>query len=71
MGVDRSQAMNTFFRGLGSISLGTLAGAGLGGATFFATEVLLPKQAEACPAHTHANQAFDQVRFDRYVNLVH
>ena len=52
VGVDRSQAMNAFFRGLGGVCLGTLAGAGLGAAAFFATEALLPKQADAAPAHT-------------------
>ena len=46
--------MNTFFRGLSGVCLGTLAGAGLGAATFFTAEVVLPKQAEAAPAHTVA-----------------
>ena len=44
--------MNDFFRGLGSVCLGTLAGAGLGAASFFAIEAVLPKQADAAPAHT-------------------
>ena len=52
MGVDRAQAMNTFFKGLGSVCLGTLAGAGLGATLFFAAEVVLPKQADAAPAYT-------------------
>ena len=50
--IERSQAMNDFFRGLGSVCLGTLAGAGLGAASFFAIEAVLPKQADAAPAHT-------------------
>ena len=50
--IERSQAMNDFFRGLGSVCLGTLAGAGLGSASFFAIEAVLPKQADAAPAHT-------------------
>ena len=54
MGVDRSQAMNTFFKGLGGVCLGALTGAGLGAASFFAAEVVLPKQADAAPAHTVA-----------------
>ena len=52
VGVDRAQAMNTFFKGLGSVCLGTLAGAGLGATLFFAAEVVLPKQADAAPAYT-------------------
>ena len=47
--------MNTFFKGLGGVCLGTLAGAGLGAATFFTAEAVLPKQADAAPAHTVAN----------------
>ena len=54
VGVDRSQAMHTFFRGLGSVCLGTLAGAGLGAVAFFTAEAVLTKQAEAAPAHTVA-----------------
>ena len=54
MGVDRSQLMHTFFRGLGSVCLGTLAGAGLGAAAFFTAEAVLPKQADAAPGHTVA-----------------
>ena len=54
VGVDRSQAMNTFFKGLGGVCVGTLAGAALGAASFFAAEVVLPKQADAAPAHTVA-----------------
>ena len=50
MGVDRSQAMHTFFRGLGSVCLGTVAGAGLGAAAFFTAEAVLPKQADKAPA---------------------
>ena len=46
--------MNTFFRGLSGVCLGTLAGAGLGAATFFTAEAVLPKQAEAAPPHTVA-----------------
>tara|TARA_B100001057_G_scaffold14853_1_gene14039 strand:- start:3459 stop:3878 length:420 start_codon:yes stop_codon:yes gene_type:complete len=46
--------MNTFFRGLGGVCLGTLAGAGLGAATFFTAEAVLPIQADAAPAHTAA-----------------
>ncbi|WP_415409450.1 hypothetical protein ACLM45_11755 [Synechococcus sp. A10-1-5-9] len=50
--------MNDFFRGLGSVCLGSRAGAGagagagLGAASFFAIEAVLPKQADAAPAHT-------------------
>ena len=55
MGVDRSQPMHTFFRGLGSVCLGTFAGAGLGAVAFFTAEAVLPKQADAAPAHTVAN----------------
>ena len=54
MGVDRSQAMNAFFRGLGGVCLGTLAGAGLGAAALFTAAAVLPKQADAAPAHTVA-----------------
>ena len=46
--------MNAFFRGLGGVCLGTLAGAGLGAATFFTADAVLPKQADAAPAHTVA-----------------
>ena len=46
--------MNAFLRGLGTVCLGTLAGAGLGAAAFFATEALLPKQADAASVHTVA-----------------
>ena len=46
--------MHTFFKGLGGVCLGTLAGAGLGAAAFFTAEAVLPKQAEAAPAHTVA-----------------
>ena len=52
VGVDRSQAMHTFFKGLGGVCLGTLAGAGVGASLFFAAEVVLLKQADAAPAHT-------------------
>ena len=54
VGVDRSQAIHTFFKGLGGVCLGSVAGAGLGAALFFAAEVVLPKQADAAPAHTVA-----------------
>ena len=54
MGVDRSQAMSTFFKGLGGVCLGTLAGAALGAAVFFTAEAVLPKQADAAPGHTVA-----------------
>ena len=54
VGVDRSQAMNDFSKGLGSVCLGTLAGAGLGAASFFAVEAVLPKHAAAAPLHTVA-----------------
>ena len=54
VGVDRSQAMHTFFKGLGGVCLGALTGAGLGAALFFAAEVVLPKQVDAAPAHTVA-----------------
>ena len=46
--------MKAFFKGLGSVCLGTLAGAGLGAATFFTADAVLPKQADAAPAHTVA-----------------
>ena len=46
--------MNAFFRGLGGVCLGTLAGAGLGAAALFTAEAVLPKQADAAPAHTAA-----------------
>ena len=52
MTVDRPQAMNAFFKGLAGICLGTLTGAGLSAASFFAAGALLPKQADAAPAHT-------------------
>ena len=54
VGADRSHAMNAFFQGLGGVCLGSLAGAGLGAALFFAAEVVLPQQADAAPAHTVA-----------------
>ena len=47
--------MNTFFKGLGGVCLGTLAGVGLGAASFFTAEVVLPNQADAAPAHTVAD----------------
>ena len=47
MEVDESQAMNDLFRGLGRVCLGSLAGAGLGAASFFAVEALMPPQATA------------------------
>jgi len=46
--------MNTFFKGLGGVCLGTLTGAGLGAASFFTAEALLPKQSDAATAHTVA-----------------
>ena len=46
--------MNAFFRGLGTVCLGTLAGAGLGAVAFFAAQAVLPKQSDAAPAHTVA-----------------
>ena len=46
--------MNDFLRGSGCVCLGTLAGAGLGAASFFAIEAVLPTQADAAPAHTVA-----------------
>ena len=46
--------MHDFFRGLGRCCLGTLAGAGLGAASFFAIEAVLPKQADAANVHTVA-----------------
>ena len=46
--------MNDFFRGLGRVCLGTLAGVGLGAASFFVIEAVLSKQADAAPAHTVA-----------------
>ena len=46
--------MNTFFKGLGGVCLGTLAGSGLGAALFFAAELVLPKQADAATVHTVA-----------------
>ena len=52
--IARSQAMIDFLRGLGRVCLGTLAGAGLGAASFFAIEAILPKHADAAPADTVA-----------------
>ncbi len=46
--------MNAFFRGLGTVCLGTLTGAGLSAVAFFTAEALLPKQADAAPAHAVA-----------------
>ena len=46
--------MKAFFKGLGGICLGTFTGAGLGAATFFTADAVLPKQADAAPAHTVA-----------------
>ncbi len=46
--------MNTFFKGLGGVCLGALTGAGLGAAAFLTAEAVLPKQADAAPAHTVA-----------------
>ena len=54
VGVDRSQAMSTFFKGLGGVCLGTLAGAGLGAVAFLKAEAILPRQADAAPTHTVA-----------------
>ena len=54
VGVDRSQAMSTFFKGLGGVCLGTLAGAGLGAMAFLTAEAILPRQADAAPTHTVA-----------------
>ena len=50
--VDRYQAVNALFKGLAGVCLGTLTGAGLSAASFFAAGALLPKQADAAPAHT-------------------
>ena len=50
--VDRSQAVNALFKGLAGVCLGTLTGAGLSAASFFAAGALLPKQADSAPAHT-------------------
>ena len=47
--------MHTFFKGLGGVCLGALAGAGLGAVSFFTAEALLPKQADAAPEHTVAD----------------
>ena len=47
--------MNTFFKGLGGVCLGALAGAGLGAVSFFTAEALLPKQADAAPEQTVAD----------------
>ena len=44
--------MNDFFSGLRHVCFATLAGVGLGAASFFAIELLLPKQADAAPVHT-------------------
>ena len=52
--IERTQAMNDFFRGLVHVCLGTLAGAGLGAASFFAIEAVLPKQVDAAPTNTVA-----------------
>ncbi len=52
--IERSQAMNTFFKGLAGVGLSTVAGAGLGAASFFAAEALLPKQAAAAAVHNVA-----------------
>ena len=46
--------MNDFFKGLVHVCLGTLAGAGLGAASFFAIEAVLPKQVDAVPTNTVA-----------------
>ena len=46
--------MHAFLKGLSGVCLGSVAGAGLGAALFFAAEVVLPKQADAAPAHTVA-----------------
>ena len=46
--------MNTFFKGLGGVCFGTLAGAGLGAVAFLTAEAILPRQADAAPAHTVA-----------------
>ena len=48
--VDRYEAMNDVFKGLVSVCLGTVAGAGLGAALFFVVEASLLKQADAAPA---------------------
>ena len=52
--IERSQAMNDFFKGLGHVCFGTLAGAGLAAASFIAVEAALPKQADAASEHTVA-----------------
>ena len=48
--VDWYEAMNDVFKGLVSVCLGTVAGAGLGAALFFVVEASLLKQADAAPA---------------------
>ena len=42
MEVVESQALNDFFRRLGRVCLGSLAGAGLGAVSFFALDGLIP-----------------------------
>ena len=51
--------MNDLMKGWASICFGSLAGAGLGAASFFAIEALIPQQAAAhsclwggCPSHS-------------------
>ena len=46
--------MNTFFKGVGGVCLGTLAGACLGAVAFLTAEAILPRQADAAPAHNVA-----------------
>jgi len=41
-------------KGLGRVVIGSAVGGLLGAATFFTTEAVLPKQADAAPAHTAA-----------------
>lgn len=63
--------MNTFFRGLGGVCLGTLAGAGLGAATFFTAEAVLPKQADAAPEHTYAKTlSLELCQFKHYLHVI-
>ena len=48
--------MNDFIKGWGHVCLGSLAGAALGAACFFAIEALMPQPADAASVHLECKQ---------------
>ena len=55
--------MNDFFKGVGSVGLGALAGAGLAATSFVAIDALMPQPADA------AGTCFPYMAVSKYVQL--